>query len=457
MTTPTLRVLLALAWPVVLSRATQSVVGFTDALMVAPLGEKALAAATTGSLDSVAFFLLPMGTVFLIQSFAAQLRGRGELESIRRYAYYGLVLAAAAAAIALAAMPFVPGVFAGVGDDPEVGRLVGEYLEIRLLSVGAVVGAEALGNWYGGLGNTRMAMVASLVTMVANIALNYLLIEPRFGLPGYGVAGAAAASATASWVGFGVIALAFHRGVGHDAPRGDARLRKKELLRVLRFGLPNGANWFLEFAAFALFVNVVVGELGTTALAAMNVVIQVSSVAFMPAFGLASAGAILVGEAIGRGARDDVPRIVRMTVATAAGFMLLVGTSYLVVPHEIVSLFATGEGGGELVAVGGSMLALAFFWQVFDAVGIALGEALRAAGDTAYCLVARLLIAWVVFVPLAFVSVWHLDGGTTAAMLSIAVYLVALSGVLTFRFMSGRWREIELVGEPVPHLASGAG
>ena len=72
-----LRALLGLAWPIVLARATQSVIGFTDALLVSPLGEDALAAVTTGSLNTIAAVIFPMGTLFILQSFAAQLRGRG--------------------------------------------------------------------------------------------------------------------------------------------------------------------------------------------------------------------------------------------------------------------------------------------------------------------------------------------------------------------------------------------
>ena len=74
----------------------------------------------------------------------------------------------------------------------------------------------------------------------------------------------------------------------------------------MRFGLPNGLNWFLEFAAFQLFVNVVLASLGDTTVAALNAVIAVNSLAFMPAFGLASAGAILAGQAIG--ARREATR-----------------------------------------------------------------------------------------------------------------------------------------------------
>ncbi|HWP05067.1 MAG TPA: MATE family efflux transporter [Polyangiaceae bacterium] len=67
--------LLRLAWPLVLARATQALIGFTDALMVAPLGKESLAATTTGGLNAFAFIILPMGTAFIVQSFTSQLRG----------------------------------------------------------------------------------------------------------------------------------------------------------------------------------------------------------------------------------------------------------------------------------------------------------------------------------------------------------------------------------------------
>ena len=78
------RRLLALSWPVVVARATQSVIGFSDALLVSPLGEESLAAVTTGAFNTFCLVILPMGTSFILQSFAAQLRGRGDLVAVRR-------------------------------------------------------------------------------------------------------------------------------------------------------------------------------------------------------------------------------------------------------------------------------------------------------------------------------------------------------------------------------------
>jgi MATE family multidrug resistance protein len=443
--------LLGLAWPVVLARATQSVIGFSDALMVAPLGEAPLAAVTTGALNTFSLIILPMGTVFIVQSFTAQLRGRGELSAVKRYALYGLLLALLAALIALLAIPFVPSALAQLGYAPEVHRLMSEYLMIRLLSVGPAVGMEALGNWYGGLGNTRAAMIAGVVAMVVNVLGCYVLIEPRFGLPGYGVAGSAWASVIASWLGFLVISFGFVRGIGYERVSGKFSFVRAEFMRTLRFGLPNGVNWFLEFAAFAVFINLVVAHLGTRVLAAFNVVIQINSISFMPAFGLGSAGAIMVGEAIGQRQQDRVWPILRLTAKTASVFMGSIDLVYLCFSTELMSLFAErGSDAEELARVGATMLALSSIWQVFDALGLTFGETLRAAGDTAWCMWARVLVAWVVFMPLSWLSVRVYDGGVHALMAVMILYTALIAVALTTRFATGRWRSIDLVGEPAP-------
>lgn len=441
--TTQLRRLVALSWPVVVARATQSVIGFSDALFAAPLGEESLAAVTTGAFNTFAFVILPMGTSFILQSFAAQLRGRGELAAARRHAWYGLALALAAGLLAACAIPFVPLAVRRLGYAPGVERAMSKYMAIRFLSVGAVVGAEALGNWYGGLGNTRIAMVAGAAAMVVNVVGCYALVQPRFGLPGFGVAGAGWASVCASWSGFAVVLAAFWRDARADRHRIGA-LRPAELARVLRFGLPNGANWFLEFAAFALFVNVVAGHLGTTVLAAFNVVLQINSISFMPAWGVSTAGAILVGEAIGRGDKGEVWPIVRLTGSVAVGWMIAVGVLYFSEPLAFFRMFAS-RGSDRLVAVGGTMLTLAAFWQLFDGIGITLSEALRAAGDTTWTMAARVVLAWGVFVPLAWLAVRSWGGGVVTLMLAVVAYIVVLAAALAWRFASGRWRDIELV------------
>ena len=441
---PVLRPLLSLAWPIVVSRSAQVVVGISDAVMVAHLGAPALAATTTGALNAMALFILPMGTVFVVASFSSQLYGAGDVPGSRRYGWYGLAVAAATQVVGVASLALVPVALARFGYAPDVRALLVDYLALRLWSGGAVVGLEALGSYYGGLGNTRLPMVAQVAAMTLNVAGNWLLIDGHLGLPALGVRGAALASSVATTLAFVGLLAVFVAG----ARRGGAgRLRLRELWRLLRFGVPSGLNWFLEFLAFLFFVNVVVAGLGTTAVASFMSVLQLSSVAFMPSFALASAGAILVGQAIGGGRKDEVPRTVRVTFLAAGGWQVLVGVLYLAVPALLLAPFARDPStAGPLLEVATRMLRLSVAWALFDAAAATLAEALRAAGDTAWPLWARVGIAWAIFAPGSWLTVP--GAGAQADLVAVGwmvLYLGLLAAALTLRFRSGAWRRIALV------------
>jgi MATE family multidrug resistance protein len=432
---PRLGSLLALALPMVLARASQSVITFADAIQVKGLGAGAIAATATGGLNVMGFVILPMGMAFIIQSFVAQLAGKNRTSDAPRFAWYGLAIALFAAMIAAAMIPLVGPALSLTGYSPQVQHEMTEYMEIRMLSVGAIVGVEALGNWFGGLGNTWMQMIAGLITMVTAVVLNALLI------PKMGVNGAAVASAIASWLGFLFIAVAFW-----PKRHGRGELSRRELRRVIRFGLPNGINWFLEFAAFQVFVNVVMAGLGDETVAALNVVLAVNSIAFMPAFGLSSAGAILAGQAIGAGEKDSVWPSVKLTLAVTLAWMGLVTACYLLGSHIVLGWFApAGAAGERLIALGASMLLVSALWQVFDGTGMTLSETLRAAGDTSWPAAARIVLAWLVFVPSAYIVVRYTTGGALGAMGCLVGYIALLAIALAIRFKSGAWRRIELI------------
>lgn len=444
MTRPTLRDLLSLAWPVVVSRATQTIVGLADALMVAHLGAASLAATTAGANNAFLVLILPIGTVFIVQSFASQLHGKGDVAGARRFALYGLAIAATTELFALVTLPAIEPALALLEYEPDVSHTMASYLALRLLSAGPAVGLEALANYYGGVGRTRVPMIASVVAMVLNVALNALLIDGRLGAPALGVDGAALASTLATSVAFGGLLVYFLREGRLSQPR------VEELVRTLRFGLPSGLNWFFEFLAFGFFVNVVVAGLGTHALAALMAVMQINTVSFMPAFALASSGAILVGQAIGRDDRDDVPRLVRMTFGTAATWQGAVGLAYLAAPALIFAPFASEPESREaLLDLGVRMLMISVCWQLFDSAGTVLAETLRAAGDTVWPLYARLLLAWTVFVPGSWISVRVLDSGPVVAIVWLAIWFALLALALLLRFRGGRWRTLEIT-EPQP-------
>jgi MATE family multidrug resistance protein len=289
-----------------------------------------------------------------------------------------------------------------------------------------------------------MAMIAGILAMVVNVGLNWVLIDGHLGAPAMGVSGAALASSLSSVTGFLFLFGAFVLRKG-GAPRGSVgELSGRELGRVVRFGAPNGFNWFLEFAAFQLFVNAILGDLGTDTLAAFNVVLSINMVAFMPAFGTASAGAILAGTVIGAGHRQLVWPAVKLTLKVAVAWMCFIGSVYALAPELLLSAFAA-RGNRAVVELGAVMLMLSAAWQLFDGIGLTLSESLRAAGDTAWTAMVRLLLAWFVFMPSAYYVVRHAGGGPVGAMLCLAGYIAILAGLLAYRFRSGAWKKIQLI------------
>jgi MATE family multidrug resistance protein len=452
--TISLRALLTLAWPVILSRSTQVVIGLGDALMVKHLGDEGLAAVSTGAFNSFMVMIFAMGVVFIVSSFAAQLFGAGDKAGARRYGIYGLAVAGLTQVVCFAVIPLV-GMSLGLLDyTPEVRDLMYQYIWIRLLSGGAAIGVEALSNFYGGIGNTRLPMLINVGGMIFDLLGNYALIYGKLGFPEMGVAGAALSSTISSWAMFAVFVGVFllqgrrPENGGTMIPPG---MKWSELGRMLRFGLPSGFNWFIEFAAFNLFINVVVAGLGTASVAAFNTVIYINSVSFMPAFGLASAGAIFVGQSIGAGRKDEVPRVLKLTWLTAVGWQGTVSLAYLAIPSILISFFANEEAKqGEFLLVGARMLRLSAAWQLFDATVNTIAEALRAAGDTAFPMWARIALAWLLFIPGSWFVVRKLGGGDVGAVGSMVVYIAVLAGVLYWRFRSGAWREIQLVEGTAP-------
>ncbi len=441
-TMPTLGDLLRLAWPVVVGRAAQSVVGFSDAALVASLGPDALAATSNGSMNALVLLMLPTGLVFIVQSFASQLHGAGDRAGVRRYGWYGLAVAGLTQLVALLALPLLPWALGRLDYSASVREQMTAFLAIRLLAAGAAVGIEALSNWFSGQERTGPGSVANVVLMALNVPLNVWLIHGGLGVPALGVRGSALASVIATWFAFSLLLVRFWReGRGAEHPG----WRREEFVRMLRFGLPSGVNWFLEFAAFLFFIDVVFARLGTVALAALMSVLQLNTVAFMPAFGVASAGAIQVGNALGARAHDRVPALVGRATIVGCGWMLAVGLSYALMPRLLLGIFARGAGAETeaMVSLGAQLLLVSVGWQLFDGLAMTVSEALRAAGDTAWPMWARIAIAWLFFVPATMLTV-RLGGGPVASLLWTVAYMALLAVLLNLRFRSGQWRHISL-------------
>ena len=177
---------------------------------------------------------------------------------------------------------------------------------------------------------------------------------------------------------------------------------RRRLVAQLRLGVPMGLSPAADLLGFAIF-QMMQTRLGTAGGAATQMVVILTSLAYMPGFGIASAGTTLVGQSIGAGARDWALRVGDRTILLAALYMGGIGV-VIALGGPWVLPFFTGAHDAEsvaAVALGVQLLWLAAGYQFFDGLNLGSSMCLRGAGDVRVPAALVLPVSLLLFVPLA--------------------------------------------------------
>ncbi len=451
-----------MAAPIVFGQLSYVLMQFADQVMVARLGTAALAATGPAGLWFFIFSTFFLGIAGCVSTFASQSLGRGQKEQGASYAWQGIYIGMVGGVLGMAIWPFADDLFGLMGHTPEVTRLGVQYFRIRMFGYVFLCWQAALTSFFQAVNRPRVPMVAAWVANILNIGLNYVLIFGKFGFPRLEVAGAAWATVIAMAIQVAILHAVFlskplTREFETRSRYAFDWLKARELVRI---GWPAGLSLFLDVFNWGVFTSFLVGRCGDLQMAAHNVAINFLHVAFMPAVGLNHAIAPIVGQWIGRKNIATAKQRTYTTLKLAIGFMTMAGLCFAIFAKPLTRIFfSTDPQVVELAAV---LLILAALFQAFDAVNIVVLGALRGAGDTRWVMWAMLIGAYVFFLPVAtFLSMdeialsripgvpaaWVLPGlGLEAkgAWIGATVYIIALSGVLLWRFHGERWRDIRI-------------
>jgi MATE family multidrug resistance protein len=338
--------------------------------------------------------------------------------------------------------------------DAQLQGLALEFWFPRMLTAVLGVSLWAVSSFFSGIGRTGVPLLIMLGVAAVNAVLNQLFI---FGL-GWGVAGAAWATGAAQLFG---LAVALRLFLGR-ALREEYRCHKawrpnlREMRAAFLLGLPMGLVPALDVASLALF-QVMQVALGEIAGAATLIVMMMTSIAYMPAVGIASAGTTLVGQAIGAGDKAWATRVGNAAIKLNVAYMGMVSLALALGASWFLPVFvaAGGANAAQTIALGGTLLWFAAAYQIFDGLNLGSAFALRGAGDVRVPAVLVLLLSWLVFIPLAHTlsfapgqgwidGVPKLGWGAAGGWAAIAVYTMFLGIIMLWRWRSGAWRQIEL-------------
>jgi MATE family multidrug resistance protein len=344
--------------------------------------------------------------------------------------------------------------FAPFGFDAEVERLAGEYWFPRVGGAAAGAAVWAMLGFFNGTGHPRLTLLITLVTTLTNALLNQLFI---FNL-GWGVAGSAWATNVAQVLGL-ALALAIFLRADYRRRYASAltwRPQARALLRQVRLGLPMGLTPAADLLGYAIF-QMMQTRLGTVGGAATQIVTILTSIAYMPGYGIGCAGTTLVGQSIGAGARDWALTVGNRVILLAALYMGAIGVLIALGGPWILPAFAGSHDAesAAAVALGMQLLWLAAGYQFFDGLNLGSGLCLRGAGDVLVPAVLVLPLSMLLLVPLAHSFTFapgqgwvhflpQFGWGAFGGWVAVLIYVMVLGSTLFLRWRSRAWQAIRL-------------
>jgi MATE family multidrug resistance protein len=413
-----LRPMLALAAPLVIAEVGWVSMGTVDTLMVGRLGAESIAAAGLASMIFFTVAVFSMGLLLGLDPLVAQAFGAGRLDECHRWLVAGVWTAIGVSLPSVGAVYTLRAALVYWGLPTGVLALTELYLGVLVWSLPPFLFYVAFRRYLQAMNIVRPVTMTLIVANVVNAAANWMLIFGHYGAPTLGLRGSAIATVIArSFMAVALLAVILINDRLRDTPLAFDVSRIRSLVRI---GLPAAGQVLFEVGVFAL-ATALAGRVSADALAANQIALNMASLTFMVPYGIGSAGAVRVGQAIGR--RDPLGARAAGWTAIALGvaFMALASSLFLTFPAALVRAYTTDE---RVVAIGVALLFVAAFFQLFDGLqGVTTGV-LRGAGDTHTPMFWNLGGHWLVGLPLGYYLCFRLGRGVVGLWWGLSAGLV---------------------------------
>jgi multidrug resistance protein, MATE family len=420
--------------------ASQNVVNLVDTAMVGSLGDKALAAVGMSGFVNFMAVSFMMGMSSGVQAMCARWHGAGRRAEVAVPLNGGLLMAIAVCLPVAAALYLAtPAVLAALAPEPAVAELGTGYLRLRVIGITAV-GLNFSFRGYWNAKNMSRLYMATLVAMhLVNIALNWVFIFGHLGVAPMGARGAGLSNAISVWVGTSVyVALAWR--YGRDEGFLSALPSRETMRTMLAISIPAGLQQLL-FASGMLALFAILARVGTSEVAAGNVLVNVSLVTILPSIGFGLAAATLVGQALGAGDTAEAYAWGWRVARFGAVFVAAIALPAVLLPDLVLTPFLH-DPATRAIALW--PLRIAALFAPFECVGAVLMNAHLGAGSSRVVLGVSAATQWGAFLPVAWALGPVLGLGLLAIWMAQAAYRTLNLALFAWSWRRRAWARVQI-------------
>ena len=431
---------LKLAVPIALTQLGQIAMMTIDLALIGRLGDEAVAAAALANTVFFVSFTFGMGLVSAVAPLAAQAFGARNPREVRRALRVGLWVALLISLPIMVFPLYGEQILLVLGQAPATAHLAQRYLFGLAWGIAPALWFLAVRGFMGAVNRPQPGLWITIVAIPANAVLVYLLIHGELGLPRLELFGAGLATTI---VNFGMFLAALWFATSRRP------FRKYQILgriwridwilmrQLIIIGAPISVAFLMEYGLFAA-AALLMGLIGTTALAAHQIALQVTAILFMVPLGIGMAATVRVGHAVGR---NDAPAVKRAGFVAALLGIVLVSILTLVVilgRFAIARFFfgATAESAGIVIELTATLLMVGATFFVFDGIQTIAAGALRGMNDTRIPLLFAAISYWLIGFTAAYALAFWTGFGAVGVWIGLSCGTAVYAALLMLRFRS---------------------
>lgn len=424
-----------LSLPIVVGQLGQMLMSVVDNIMVGKLGAQALAAASIANAIFTLIMVVGFGLSMAVTPLTAMAYGAGKDEECGIVLRQGIIVNLFSGFLLCGITLVLSESIQYLNQPSEIVGPASLYMKVLGFSMLPLMLFQSYRQFAEGVSFLRPAMIITVFANLVNILANWIFIYGNLGVTPLGLTGAGIAtisSRTFMAVALMMVIIRSPRMKRFDPSLNYRKIDFSMMQRLLAIGIPAGFQYFFEVSAFAAS-SVMIGWMGTVALAAHQIALNLASISFMVALGISSAGTIRVSNAVGRKDIQGTRAAGFSATLLCAGFMASAGLVFIVFRFFLPTLYISEKA---VIDISASLLVIVAFFQVSDgtqAVGLGI---LRGMADMKIPTLITLAAYWLIGLPSGYLLAFKFNMGIYGVWYGLLISLTASGFLMMIRFNS---------------------
>lgn len=431
--------ILSIGVPISLQSLITFSVSMTDTMMLGSLGEITLSAASLANQFCFIFLVINFGLGGGSGVLTGQFWGQKDIKSINKTISILFKISLAFAVVFLLLAQIMPekimSVYTQESGVIEQGASYLKIISLSFIMQGIVTTATIILRTVGAV---QVGLIASSLSFLVNICLNYIFIFGKLGLPALGIKGAAIATLTARIIEFTVVTvylLKFDKKLKFKL-KFILSTDKNILSKYIKVGLPVLVSDIILVLGLNM-LSVIMGRMGSDMVAANSISNIVTQFTMVFLQGVSSSSSVIIGNTVGEGdlksaQERGVTFLVLSIILGLLGSVIILSLKYV-----IVNFYNVSDATKEIAY---SLMSATSFIIIFSSVsGILTKGVLRAGGDTKFLMIADVLFLWVISIPLGYISGIVLGMPPGIVFIALKLDEIIKSLWCTGRLLSKKW------------------